>query len=85
MRHERKTNLISGMVVSAATIIVSLFAIEKAAQAYLPDPHAADAGLMFFSEGSVFQNKSWGGFVYQPSIQITSRTLYVADPKILRV
>jgi hypothetical protein len=85
MQHKPKPGLLSGVAVSAVAIIVSLLAIEKAVEAYLPDPYQWDRRLMFFSEGAVFQNKSWGGFVYQPNAQITARTIYITDPKIPRI
>lgn len=85
MQSKPKPSLLSGVAVSAATIIISVLSIEKAVDAYLPAPNEWDRRLMFFSEGAVFQNKSWGGFVYQPNAQISSRTIYITDPKILKV
>ena len=80
-RPKPKPSFLSGAAVSVATIVLSLLAIDKAAEMYLPDPdYQLDGGLMFFSEGAVFQNKSWGGFLYEPNAQITARTIYITNP-----
>jgi len=56
-------------------------AIEKAVDYYLPNPYELDKRLAFFSEGLVFQNTSWGSFVYQPNSRIHVQTLYITDPE----
>ena len=63
-RHKPKPSFLSGVAVSVATIILSLMAIVIRPQRYtsrIPTT-SLDLGLMFFSEGKVFQKESWGGF-----------------------
>jgi hypothetical protein len=43
------------------------------------EPYYWDRRLMFFSEGKVFQNRDWGGFVYHPNATIRSQTFYIVD------
>jgi len=81
--HKSKLGYLIVASVTAATIVLGLLAINKAAQIYLPDPsYVEDRGLMFFSQGKVFQNKSWGGFVYEPHAQITARMSFIVNPDI---
>jgi hypothetical protein len=83
LKSRPKPSLTSGLVISAATTLIILFAIEKFAEGFLASPYHWDARLMLFSEGDVFQNRSWGGFTYQPNAKITERAVYITDPKRL--
>ena len=76
-----KPSFTSGLLTSLVTTLIILFVIEKIAEIYFPATYQWDRRLMFFSEGNVFQNMSWGGFVYQPNTKITARIVYITDPK----
>ena len=85
VQRQSKPSLLSGIAVSAATIVLSLLVINMATEMYFPDIYHWDQRLMFFSEGAVFQNKSWGGFVYQPNARFDSRTIYITNLKVPRL
>lgn len=80
-----KQNIASGMAICATTVLLCLIVIEKAVEWYLPSPYDWDKRLMFFSEGIVFENKNWGGFLYQPNARIRSETFYITDTKTANV
>ena len=81
--NNRKPSLLSGITLSLVTTVLCLLGIESALKYYLAPPaYQWDRRLMFFSEGSVFKNQQWGGFVYQPNARIHSQTFYITDPNV---
>lgn len=86
MTAARAPSLFIGMAISLATILLSLLGIEAVMRYSTPAPvDQWDHRLMFFSEGSVFNNLPWGGFVYQPRARIRSETYYITDVDIPRI
>jgi hypothetical protein len=79
--NEQSAVFLSGVAVSVVASLLCLIAIETAADFLLPNPYELDKRLLFFSAGLVFQNTSWGGFVYQPNSRIHVQALYITDPK----
>lgn len=74
--------LLSGLAVSVITTLLCIAALELVLEHYLPkNPYEWNKRLMFFSEGPVFRNTRWGGFVYEPNSRIHLRTFYITDPK----
>src|SRR5262249_22515174 len=45
-------------------------------------PYQWDLRLTFLSEGEVYQNKDWGGFVYAPDARIRLLTYYIVEPSV---
>jgi lysophospholipase L1-like esterase len=68
-------------LVSLLAIILTLLITELGLRLYLREPDR-QTRLIFFSEGEVFKNKDWGGFVYQPNVTIRSTVFYVSNGDI---
>jgi hypothetical protein len=79
MTEREKPSLLSGLSVSAVALILGILGVDLAAEYLITEPYQWHRRLMFFSEGQVFQNKDWGGFVYQANARIHSKTLYIID------
>jgi hypothetical protein len=77
---KKGANLLGSVAISLATICLCLFGTEKTLKYTSANPpYQWDRRLMFFSEGNVFQNQGWGGFVYKPNARIRSQTFYITD------
>ena len=73
---------VAGLAVSAVAILLCIAAVELILERYRPaSPYEWDKRLMFFSEGQVFRNTNWGGFVYEPKSHIHVQAFYITDPK----
>jgi hypothetical protein len=75
-------NLIGGLAISFTTILLCLLGLEIGLEHFSANPYQWDKRLMFYSEGAVFQNQEWGGFVYRPKAQIHSLTFYITDTNV---
>lgn len=82
MEKSRLVNGVIGASLSLAAILLSIAAFEIFLRYSYASPYQWDLRLMFFSEGEVFRNKDWGGFVYAPNARIHSRTYYITEPSI---
>ncbi len=82
MRDKMKPTLLSWLFVSLVTVTLTLLAVEGALTYTMLDPAPFEGGLFFYSEGNVFENKDWGGFVYEPNSKINNQAYYITDWKI---
>jgi hypothetical protein len=79
MKQSRLASGLIGASISLATTLLLLSAMEIVLRYTHTPPYQWDLRLMFFSEGEVYQNKSWGGFLYRPNARIHSLTYYITD------
>lgn len=73
-------NALGGAAISLTTILLVIVAFEIVLRYAYPPPYQWDMRLMFFSQGEVYRNKDWGGFVYAPNARIHARTYYITSP-----
>jgi hypothetical protein len=79
MKGGRLANNMVGGFISLVTTLLMISALELFLRYSYTPPYRWDWRLMFFSEGDVFQNKNWGGFVYAPNARIHSLTYYITE------
>jgi len=87
MKHAEVTNNIFGVIIGFISTLLVVTVFEICLRVSHVPPYQWDLRLMFFSEGKVFQNESWGGFVYDHNARIHSLTYYItelAEPKIAK-
>lgn len=73
------------VLATLCTVVLVLLITEFVLPAFFEEPYHWDRRLMFFSEGKVFQNKDWGGFVYHPNATIRSLTFYITNDKTAQI
>jgi hypothetical protein len=88
MRQPSRPTLLSGLILSAGTILVCFLLVEGLLQwTWKKNPYQWDRRLMFFSEGRNFENKDWGGLAYQANALVRAQTYYITSldpPTILK-
>ena len=82
MKGGRLANNMVGGLISLVTTLLLISALELFLRYSYTPPYHWDLRLTFFSEGEVYQNKSWGGFVYAPDARIHLLTYYIVEPSV---
>jgi hypothetical protein len=86
----KRSTLADGLIgasISLVTILLMLSALEIGLKYSYKPPYRWDYRLTFLSAGAVYENKSWGGFVYAPNARIHLLTYYIAgqsDPTLIK-
>jgi lysophospholipase L1-like esterase len=80
MKGRTFADVLIGASISLVTIFLMLFAVEFSLRYSHRPAYRWDYRLTFLSAGEVYQNKSWGGFLYAPNARIHLLTYYIANP-----
>ena len=60
-------------------LAVTALGLELLLEFMWPNPYQWQRRLIFYSEGAVFENKAWGGFLYRPNARIHTEMFYITN------
>ena len=72
-------NRLAGAAVFLFFLGATGLGLELLCEYMWPNPYQWERRLIFYSEGTVFEDKGWGGFLYRPNARIHTEMYYITS------